>query len=296
MRSLFSVPKISRLKKILDEYDLFIDGFYASINGRTPNLHQKTIADLLGRVKINLHSIGVLLNTLPDYSPTFFSIGLLNRTILADFISYCYLTGILLTGKDRNMAEQEIDLVLVNELNVLDKTYAKAMIAMVQLESELPNFNPNFVKALDGKDHLARLEKLKGMYKHLFEDNDVSKKLKSTAELRRTGSEKIFDRSQIKEDPKESVMHDFAVKHGFEKYAHTYLLFRFYSQFQHYSSQSMLLIRPEFNDYNFFYLIFTVNYSFILSDMIIQNLDSIDSGHLSRLREITSNLDDVLKT
>lgn len=295
MRNIFTKEKITLLSRTLSEYDILMDEFFGSLSGKKPNLHQHTIADLLIRVKINLHSIKALLPSLEDYSPTFFSIGLLNRTIIADFITYCYVTGILSAANQRGLDEKEINSILKNELNILELAYVKAMIAAVELESQLPQHNPKFASVLENKNYSERLPKLKEMYKDLFQDNDINKKFKSTRELRADGSIKIFQPNEIKEDPKESFMHKFSIENGFGAYAHSYLLFRFYSQFQHYSSNSLKLIKPDINDYNFFYLVFTVDYAFILTDMIIQQLDSIKSKYLGQLREITDQLEIVLR-
>jgi hypothetical protein len=294
MKKLMTDQKIDELSSVLASYDMCMDNFYRSLLEAPLNFHQKIVSDLLARIKINVHSIGLMLPAVKTYSPTFLSIGLLNRTIIADFITYCYLTSLLKAGNAKNLKEEEINRILENEINILDLAYVKAMIAAVKLEGQLPQSNPQFSKVFENKDHDEAINRIKKTYSQFFKDGNPENAYKGVSDFRSVSSNKIFDKDKIKQDPKESVMHTFASENGFAKYTQSYLLFRFYSQFQHYSSHSITLIKPHLNDYNFFYLIFTLNYAFIASDMILQNLRP-DSSWISTLRGVTEDLGHVLQ-
>lgn len=199
-----------------------------SINCVGRSNHRKTIdeiglkgfvfLDILQRIAPNLHGMDSLFREFIRYPEIRFSLNLVFRGILSDVLTGLYLTHFI-----------DDPVSFENEVKVMDLDFAKFAKFIIDDEATLTGQIP-----LEGaKEHS---EKYRAAYikenEELFKDVDKWE-LKSHAELRATSKPELF----IDPDHFKGSISD-ATKYKRIKHTHlgvTYLLFRYFSQYQHYS-------------------------------------------------------------
>ncbi len=84
-------------------------------------------------------------------------------------------------------------------------------------------------------------------------------------------------------------------KRGYPKYLTVFIGFKYFSQFQHYSKQSITMIEEASEPHLFFHLLLAINSITILTDMQIQIVDGKESKFLERLRKLEDGFDKVFE-
>lgn len=275
---------IKNLVKIIDEF-----GTEHSLKSRagefTPSPIQKVSNDFLHRLILKLKAID---NLLPLYSEDHYqihSIGLLLRTILSDFLTFLYLASF-------NEPEAEEQRSLANELVMLERDFYESMIEASKVETDFAAMNGKDDAEVE-KEYDERIKRINEIYKHLFLDEDTTKRIKKAEEIRATSNRALFINSNELKRPNRMVSEKYKYDHlndvGFNKYKIVFSMFKFFSQFQHYSKHSINMLRDEFRRFSFYYFILTLDLTNILVDFHF-NLYEGAKDQLEKLRELKNEL------
>jgi hypothetical protein len=285
---------ISSLQSVIKEYNELLDEFAIVQVHKAAKLKtlQKVCNDFLNRTRINNEALVLLLEIYKAKRSTILPIGLLIRSILSDFLAFCYLATFS-NSKDAD------EISIQNELDLLERDFLKSMMEVSELESKIDQYNENIPPAFeDNTAYEKHVEKIKHQFKHLFKSENTQLRFKKPSEFRATSLQDLFDsKEEFATAPSfitEKYKWERMVRRGFSKYVIVFTAFKFFSQFQHYSPMSAELIREGSEAHAFFHLVMAIDSMIIVTDMQIQIIDGKDSKYLSRLRAIEKHLDNVL--
>lgn len=285
---------INALQSIIKEYNSLLDEFaIVQIHkGNKLKTLQKVCNDFLNRTRINNEALIPLLEIYKDKRSSILPLGLLIRSILSDFLAFCYLATFSLE-KDVN------EVSIQNELDLLERDFLKAMLEVSELESKINQYDNNIPPAFaDNKAYETHVEKVKQQFKHLFKEENTQLRFKKPNEFRETSFPECFDsKEEFGTAPSfitEKYKWERMIRRGFSKYVIVFTAFKFFSQFQHYSPMSAELTKEVSEAHAFFHLIMAIDSLIIVTDMQIQIIDGKESKYLNRLREIEKNLDGIL--
>lgn len=285
---------ITVLQSILIDYNKLVDDFaeYQIAKGVQLKPLQKASNDFLFRTRINNEALVPLLENYKTLPAGILPVGLLIRSVLSDFLTFCYLATFS-HSKDAN------ELSISNELALLERDFLKAMMEVGEIESRIGDYNEAIRSAFENtEDFEKHVTKLKEDFKHLFKSENSQLRLKKPKEFRETSLPECFDsKEEFGLAPSfmtEKYKWERMSKRGFGKYVIVFTAFKFFSQFQHYSPMSSILVEEITEPYAFFHLLMAIDSMIIVSDMQIQVIDGNDSSYLAALRELENKLDDIL--
>ncbi len=261
-----------RLSNLLD----FLTEFLKATNNQTQLPNHNCYLELISRICVNLHSVEVLLPKLNDNSRFKLSVNLLLRSIIDDLINAFYL----LSCTDYKEAEHSS---LGNELNILNKELiinAKELIEEEQI-----------IKKIDGYDYWENYEKqMFEKYPELYEN----KKLKTNNQIRETSSEELkkdlknYNGNFITENKKLELIEKRIVflKNSLK------LLFKYFSQYHHYSPKNFDYI---VSDQDFVHNYDLSKYNECLIGVFWLVSASFTFLNLTNKEELKSNFDEIYK-
>jgi hypothetical protein len=285
---------IAALQLIISDYNSLLDEFAIVQIHRGSKLKtlQKICNDFLNRTRINNEALIPLLENYKTKRSAILPIGLLIRSILSDFLAFCYLATF---SHSKDPEEVSIE----NELDLLERDFLKSMMEVSELESKIHEYNQNIPPAFeDNKAYEDHVEKVKNQFKHLFKEENTKLRFKKPSEFRETSLPDCFDsKDEFATAPSfitEKYKWERMLRRGFSKYVIVFTAFKFFSQFQHYSPMSAELIKEVSEAHAFFHLIMAIDSILIVTDMQIQIIDGKESKYLPRLREIEKKLDGIL--
>lgn len=293
MENYRTARNISTLQSLIKEYNSLLDEFaQAQIkSGKKLKTLQKVSNDFLNRTRINNEGLLPLLENYKTQISAIQPIGLLVRSILSDFLTFCYLA----TFSD-GMDVEEVS--IQNELDLLERDFLRSMLEVIEIESKINQYNKNIpLEFEDREEYEAQIRDLKDRFKHLFINDKSDLRLKKPKEFRATSFQTFFhSKEEFATAPPfmtEKYKWERMIKRGFSKYVTVFTAFKFFSQFQHYSPMSMELARKETEPYAFFHLIMAIDAIIIVTDMQIQIIDGKGSDYLPRLRKIEDSVSDI---
>lgn len=285
---------ISILQTMLKEFSLLIDEFsIIQINKRNKLKPLQIVSNnLLNRTQINREALILLLENYKLKRSAILPIGLLIRSILSDFITFCYLSSF----SDKNDVDE---ISIQNELKLLERDYLMAMIEVGEIEGNIHQYNKNIPTKFKNREaYELALNDVKELYKHLYKGENPQNDLKEPKELRATSFTEFFDSKEEFEKPHNFITEKYKwkrmIKRGFSKYVIVFTAFKFFSQFQHYSPDSAILTREITEPHAFFHLLMAFDSMIIVTHMQFQVIDGKESKYLPRLREIEKTLDNII--
>lgn len=233
IQTTFSLEKISKLRHNHFEILEFLKKFLISANGEEQIIGCESLLQLIAKVRFNLESINILFPLLYNDSRYKISINVLYRVIVDDIINVCYLFGLINKADDKQNA-------LNNELSIFHKEYLKSTIKALEASNDFENY---LKSARNEKiEDLGNIEELiKKENPHLFNENG---KWRTNSQIRKTTHIELIkllnqgDSSFISESKKL----EFIRKRNFQTVDVLTALFKYYSQYQHYSPKAYELM------------------------------------------------------
>jgi|GEM_PF-1451744 len=213
-------------------------------NGNLQSKHHDVFINMLAKIRLNLGSCIQIMPTLRDDYRFKVSTNLLYRAIIDDLINLYYLHGFILT----NDKEQDS---LNNELSMLHKEFLRSSEEIINSEAGFKkyvydNFNNSGEKpTFDTSRAIAELRKANP------EVYDIKQnRWKNGLEVRAT-SHPIFINRFPKEKAfiSESQKIDFIRSGGFQRHHALSYLFKYFSQYQHFSPKMHIVMLMD-NDYD----------------------------------------------
>lgn len=206
--------------------------------------------DILQRINFNLEGLVQLYKQFIVQEDMRFSINMLYRGCLSDVLTGLYFLHFY---KDENSFE--------NEINVMNLDFAKFSEFIIENE-------PYIIRTLD-EEKIEEFIKA-NKEKHIKRNPDIFKnekewKLKKALELRTDSDDKFFISNRHKSgDITESTKFDVILSNENLKHlSPTYLLFRYFSQYQHYSfnGRKTITIETEYDIQKYYVSIMMINES-----------------------------------
>lgn len=294
MTNLKTPESVGALKGIIVDYNALIDDFSFNQLEKAVDLKkiQKVSNDFLERTRINCEALVPLLEIYKTNSSMIQPIGLLIRSILSDFLTFCYLVTFAASGDETQESVQ-------NELHLLERDFLRSMLEVGELESKLNEYNENIPNAFPSEvAYQESLTHIRQEFGHLYTGNAGDLRIKTPTEFRITTDQFYCDTPGEFANPGNFMTEKYKwqrmVRKGFGKYVTTFSGFKFFSQFQHYSKMSMEMIREDSAGTIFFHLVLAINALLIMTDFQIQLIDGNNGPHLIQLRNLEVKFDDVV--
>jgi hypothetical protein len=233
--------------KLDDLYELqellynFLADFLSSASNVEQTSHLPSFLNLLSTIRFNLESINTLFPLLHDDYRFKSSINLLYRSIVGDLITLNYLRGFI------DLADNE-QISLGNELNIFNKEYLLGVIEGLTAENE---YNMNDYRQRDE----VVIDESNAIQLHKIESNliDSEGEWKRNSVLRETTNPAIVKKLKdagingkakfISEKEKIKYLKEI----NFENHLQLTFLFKYYSQFQHFSPNTINLVNSDLN-------------------------------------------------
>lgn len=227
--------KFDYLQKSQLELMDFLKKYLMSTNGITQDYGCENFINLVVKIRFNLDAINVLFPLLYNDYRYKTSINVLYRTIIDDIINICYLFGLV------NKAEEMLN-SLNNELNILHKEYLKSTKIALEANQKFEAL----MKKRRGEEPEIVADILESMQKsdpQLFNEKG---KWKTNSELRSTTHSKLCEMLDQKKDLvfiTEAKKLEFLGKRNFETVESITYLFKYFSQYQHYTPKTHELLK-----------------------------------------------------
>jgi hypothetical protein len=230
----FSTELNQRLNKKLQDLQLwqnhtleFLIEFLMASNDQSQLTHCEAFLHLLAKIRFNLESAGTLLPMMSGDYRFKTSVNLLYRSIIDDIINGYYLFGVVNTADAQQIA-------LANELNILHKEYIQSMIKGVKADFEFEKF----VDELNEKKVAIPPDVEKDFKDANPELVDNTGAWKKNADIRTTSN--IFFINMLNQGKNNSFISEtkkleFIKARGVPTYHNIEALFKYLSQYQHYS-------------------------------------------------------------
>jgi hypothetical protein len=227
------------------------------------------LLDLTKRIHANLHAVKIILPEFYEVKTLSLPVSLLIRTCLSDALTGFYL----LTFSEDEPSFQ-------NELNVMALDYISYLEKLTKLEPEftIPKLSPgDFDKIV-----YSRLDEVAKTYPDLIEKRVGYKLVKKTpAAVRSTSKVELFPEKKLMNLPlTDNAKFDWLFNHediSAKSLSYSYPLFRFYSQFHHYSVMSRDLLDLKMQEHQIhltlsFVLLLQAIHAFCIKSGIPDNL------------------------
>jgi hypothetical protein len=283
--------QIDLLINILNEYLKIVGAFSKSENelaekAKKLNLVQKVSMDFFLRTNINIDAIIPLLSLYKNRKDIIQPIALILRSVFSDLLTQCYLD--IFSG-DKNETTDSFK----NELFLLDREFLRSFLEVGEMELKIKEYLPALSnsKLLDRKELAEMHDKTKKQFNHLFKINGD---FKSTSQLRTTSDDQYFKSKKDREEPSGFMTEKYKWRHiereeKFKQYVLAFFGFKLFSQFQHYSSLTMVLLEKGY-DRLYYYMIVGIDTVFISTDLQIQIIGGHDNKFLTPLRKLKDEL------
>lgn len=291
----YNESTIEALVAFCHEYCNVYDEFVTDVKSQTLSLPQQVIAaDMLKRSRVIVESLYYIFPILRKHPNHKMSIFLLLRSQISDIFSYLsFLTFIA--------EEDPTELAIRNESDLLDSDFLKAILTLHEENKRLLETNgiSQIVSSNDDARNAAVKEELLENYKHLLnEKNEV----KSTKEIRNTTDSKHFSKDPDKmkkslsneKDKFERIMM-YAPQGTKEQIAPLYSIFKYFSQFQHYSRGSMFFFKHKHLDYDVFNILIAVTSIYVVSELQYRKLLGGPNQYSERLKGVDAILVKIIQ-
>ncbi|MCK4663497.1 MAG: hypothetical protein KAT68_11570 [Bacteroidales bacterium] len=234
---------IKKLIPLLIDYINFLKNKLIELDGIELNYYQRFLIYHIERFRIITESLISILNLMQNDIRHKLSLSLLLRSVNSDFLTILYLSTFYNTNKDNQIA-------INNEINIFLKDYIKFIekinIEEPEVKKHFHNISEVFIK---NQEYV--LNNLHTEYKNLYKHKNGEFKLKSNFEIRESTPDSFFVNNDRKEKITEKYKFERLKKYGKEKFGMAYIIFKYYSQFQHVSPMDNRLLRnnPQIIDY-----------------------------------------------
>ncbi len=258
--------EVRELKEVLVSSIEFYKKNLLLFNGLETKNYTNCFLDILARIRYNLEGLSNLLSCFEEDYRLKISVSLLLRSICADQLTILYL----LTFYDK---EDESNIAVKNELDVISSEYLQYVKKTLREDHDL-------LVLLGFEKESAYSEKVIWFNKLAPELIKESGKIKTRTELRETTPNKIKEGLKpygnfLSENEKSNRIKEF----GFAKFGFIFIAFKYYSQFQHFTTMSKKII--EYSPlYDTYYMALTLDHMLITTDIALKFVKSpnVDYG------------------
>jgi len=268
--------------------------FVNDIKRQKLKLPQQIIAaDMLTRSRSTVEALGRLFPLLTLHPSHKMNVFLILRAQISDIFSYLYL----LTFSDPEDSEE---IAIKNESGLLDLDFFKAMLTLHEENKRLLQIGgiSKLVSSSDQERNSSIKEELFQKYSHLL-DND--KKIKSIQNIRLTTDDKHFNLAPEKrknnptnEKEKFERIMLYSPQSTKEQIAPLYTIFKYFSQFQHYSRGSMFFFKHKHLDHDIVNILITLTTLYTVSELQYRKLLGGPNEYSDRLKKLDSILEKTL--
>ncbi|MBS1522465.1 MAG: hypothetical protein JST50_15805 [Bacteroidetes bacterium] len=219
-------------KRVLD----FLIKNLIAANNQIQLEHCDCFLHLIAKIRINLESINSVLTFLYEDYRFKVSANLLYRSVVDDIITITYLIGFI-------KLDDPLQSALNNELNILHKEYLLSSIEAVKSEFEFQDL----VNSYKNEPSIEKPDYIKEIKESNPELIDENFEWKRNEDIRKTTHLAFIDlmnqdgkkrKSFITEEKKL----EFIKNRGFETHSQLRGLFKYYTQYQHYSPKTINLL------------------------------------------------------
>ncbi len=277
--------RIEKIIKLIDEYAEFVNKVFIESKANKVNNEFYIFIDLLIRFRTNIKSVNLLLPYFKTDIEFKTPISLLLRSVNADVLTVCYLNSFC-------MSQDENKIGLQNEIKVLYKDYVNFLKVFGKEELELiKKYHPDWIEyikqlELSVDNHISN-------YSEYYSDKKGQKKIISNFDLRKTTPDYFFFDSEEKRNPSsfvtEKYKFDRLKKRNDDNLAgQAFLAFKYYSQFQHYSTATieLLYLSPQCLDFRL--LEISLENVFISTNLILKIV--CNEGYKDEIRRFLNDL------
>ncbi len=273
-KKIYCPENIEQFKFTIIKVCAVIDDFSKTMlkEGKTLDLPQQITNKLLLRTRSNLEAIICLLDVYKEQTFIFHSISHIYRTLLVDFLNFCYLMSFY--------DSEELGFTsFKNEYDFFNRDYLNSLLEMNELEKLIPEACPMFNytnKSQEGR--LENINQLKTFFEHLFRNEDISNKIKTAEELRSTSKDVLFESLDVRKRPKETMLNEKykflrILKSEFKEYADIFFYYKYFTQQYHFSDHSNSHAGQNSSDENYHNLVWC---TFRIMDFVKLMLKQID--------------------
>lgn len=295
-KGIYHPENIENFKIVLIKLTAIMDDFAKRRLDEKTKLNKPQVVTnkLLNRTRTNLEGAICLLDPFKEQPFIFHSISHIYRALTVDFLNYCYLMCFY--------DENEPDFIsFQNEYDFFNRDYLKTLIDWNEIEKNIPESCPaysNINSKIQSRDE--NLITLKTYFNRLFQNNDISKKIKTAEEIRESSLEHFFTEKKDKIEPKvgmlsESYKFRRILKSNYAQYSDIFLFYKYFSQQYHFSAHSNLHAGSNSKDENYHYLVWT---TVRLMDIIALQLEllSKESESSRPIKALQLQMDSCLKS
>ncbi len=233
---------IEKLKNILNDYTEICLELFRDFKKKKIGENNVFLLNIIERFYFNSLSLIPLLELFIKEPRYKLSIALILRTCLSDLLTAIYLITFKRTSKEDSKG-------FSNEVKALSLEYVKAVEFILKQEH-------HFVKIHDQEEQLKNHYTTNHEYYKL--ENQEYKPI-NIKEIRSEGSQEYFSVNDIGQRLTEKAKYERILNGPLKDYGNVYLLYRFYSQYEHISPKSRLLLNFD-SLYEFFRMIESVAY------------------------------------
>lgn len=275
-------------EKYCEIFDLFV--FQVKKQNLT-RAHLIVSADMLQRSRITIGGLSQILPLFAEHPSHKMSVFLLLRSQLSDILSF--LT--LMTFVDETDANQT---AFKNEIDLLDLDFLKAMLKLHDENERLRNIE-GISQLLSSNDDV-RIEAIKTelleTYSHLLNIEGKPKKIK---DIRATTNDKFFAADMDKKNTglsNEVDKYERILKYNnYKIIAPIYSLFKYFSQFQHYSRASMFFFKHKHLDYDVINILTSFSILSMVCDLLYNNLIGKGNAYSEQLKDLDNIIMKIFK-
>lgn len=261
-----------KISKIIDIQEKLLDYLinYLELTNEVEQLeHCDSFIHLIGKIRFNIESINTLMSFFLKSDYRFkVSINVLYRCIVDDLINIRYLVSFVHFGEDDKKS-------LNNELDIMHKEHLLSMIKGIQAELEFHKYVSTLQNTLFN-EHLTAIDDIKQSNAYLL---DELNNWRSNSDIRSTTNQDFLDLLE-KDGTRTGFITEnkklkFIEKRKFSSVSELTFLFKYYSQYHHFSPKSNEYINSDIEHDLFFYFI-TIGEIIITLNLIMNVLKFTD--------------------
>jgi hypothetical protein len=278
---------IENIKKLCELLDDFAE--VQKEKGEQIPVLQSVTTKLAFRIRINLEASIPTIEKLDEDNNQFLPLAIIFRSIISDILTFCYLIRFFNVDTDKNDQPS-----LMNELNILDKDFISSFLQAVQKEQTIPQYIPEIQFSKTQEQLQKDLESFKQRFAHILIDG----KVKSNKALRYTTLNKFFKTIKDRENPNgmlsESYKYDRILEEDFFKnFAPINTVFKYLSQYQHFSRFSEIIWADAKR--NKYYLYLSVDLTYMTFIVFFQLIEQDDNEWLEKLKTLKEEFSEIVE-
>ncbi|MFC0263002.1 hypothetical protein [Fontibacter flavus] len=294
-KGIYNPNNIEKFSFVLVLLSVVIDDFTKEMvgSGKALNLPQQVFNKLLLRTRSNLEALICLLDVYKEQSFIFHSISHIYRTLLVDFLNFCYLMSFY--------DPEEPDFSsFKNEYDFFNRDYLKSLLEMDEVERLIPQECPMYdIVNKSQEKREQNLIQLKTYFAHLYRNSNINGEIKTAEELRVNSKDSLFESKDDRANPKIAMLSEKRkfrriLKSDYKEYADIFIYYKYFTQQYHFSGHSNLHAGQDSSGENYHNLVWC---TYRMTDFVKLQIQEIvgDRRYEEKIHQIQTQLTDCLK-